>query len=336
MKSEAPADFAFTVPVGGGRRPWLRQTLKSLASQSATVSVAICAVEDSEDLQTALTEFSDIINYVRIGPDDGQSDAINEGWDALEAAYYGWLNDDDMLHPDAIVRALVLFKAGADVVHGRSDILIDGQLNQGYGDRPITAHLLDDNTIAQPSTFVRRAALDAVAAAGPNDGRRPLYVDHHYAMDWDLWRRLYKADATFIETPETLSITRWYEGTKTSAHSVAKYSEYYRLLRSDRRRLRAAWTVGNTILNNLALYGPAKPVFAPFHRVLHAVHARKSHPVDVKEGVASTRNVSQKVEAFHFADEPQKVGGDEGDAQHMLLPGHSIVLDQASVRVGFD
>lgn len=342
-KPAPSADFGFTVPVGAGARPWLRQTLRSLAAQPVTVSIAICAVEDSEALQAAIAEFNALIAYVRIGPDDGQSDAINEGWRALDAHYYGWLNDDDMLHPEATLRAMALFDGGADVVHGRSDILSDGWLRQGYGDRPIKPapdgnHLLDDNTIAQPSTFVSRKALDSVNSA--RNG--PLGVEHHYAMDWDLWIRLYKSGAHFAATPQTLSITRWYDGTKTSAHGLAKYGEYYRVLRSHSRRLRAAWIVINTVVNNLARYGPAPALFTPVDRALHRLHAARSEQADRSSDVLEPAHSPQihgaKVEVFHFDDKAHAVwiDGDKKLSTVNVSSGEAVTFGVTEVGVDFD
>lgn len=333
------ADFAFVIPVGGGERPWLLQTLRSLRAQTASVCVAVCAVEDSPELQAALSEFSDIIDHVRIGTDGGQSDAINEGWAALRARFYGWLNDDDMLHPKATERALAVFDQGADVVHGQTDILSAGALKPGYGSRTIGPHILDDNTIAQPSTFVRRTALLSVDLAQNSTGyeclTRPTDPALHFTMDWDLWRRLYKAGVVFVATEQTLSITRWYEGTKSSALNISKYREFYAVIRRHPRDLRAAWTVVNTMVDNLARYGWTAPAFKPLNALLRALHARNVAQTES----TPTNDLAEDAlvfEVFHYADAVQTVTPSDTGKAASLPPGIAIRVTSGSARVSFD
>jgi hypothetical protein len=284
-----------------------------------------------------LAQFPDLIDYHRIGPDGGQSAAINEGWANLSARHYGWLNDDDMLHPDATTRALALFAQGAAVVNGRTDILEEGVLRVGYGQQPIGPRILYDNTIAQPSTFVTHEALAAIDLQTQGTVTRSVDPDKHYAMDWDLWRRLYKSGATFATTSDVLSITRWYDGTKTASLDPAKYREYADLLRQDCAWPRTAWTLINMAIHNLATYGRAAPLFRPLQWGLEAAYALRNGPSEAASEADATLDV------FHYADQPEQlfIEQAQGLDQDLLSPikldpAQAVKIDSHALRVSFD
>ena len=324
-------DFAFVVPIGPGPAPFLARTLASLRAQPTSVGVAVCAVEDSHALRATVAEFSDIVDYLRVGPDDGQSAAINEGWAALDADAYGWLNDDDTLHPEATRLASEAFAAGADVVHGATAILEDGELRRAHGDRPVGPHILDDNTVAQPSAFIARSALAAIDLEQPGEIKRSLKTELHFSMDWDLWRRLHLSGARFHALPDTLSITRWYEGTKTSANTLAKFSEYYRVLRRKRIDPRGLWITGNSAVYNLARFGFARALFRPLDRALAALHRSASGDAPPEPG-----DVLPPLQVFHYDAGEASVEPGDGSAS-FALP-HGAVRDVAcgAAVVSFD
>jgi len=231
--------FSFTVPVGPSHTGHLRETLLSLRHQDVHVQVALCDAGDSDKCRELADEFSDIIVYRRHGPDQGQSQAINEGWEALDGDVYSWLNADDVLAPDALRKVDNLFDANesAHVVYGQS--LITGEDNLILGLHPaVSAQITDltrSNVISQPSCFYRSEALDRFGM---------LREDLHYAMDWELWIRFYKAGLSFVYTPETLSSVLWERGTKTSSKSWTRMNEI-RKMTSDTH---SAYTVFKTMI----------------------------------------------------------------------------------------
>ena len=320
------ADFAIVIPVGPGHRPWLKFTLRSLAIQKCKVTVAVCAVDDSPDLHTLLADFQDIIAFVRGGDDQGQSDAINQGWTALEARYYGWLNDDDMLHPEALTRVLRAFEeTNADVIHGRSDILEAGELRIGYGDIAVDARLLRENPIAQPSCFIKRSALTKICAGATLS---PVDPNNHYAMDWDLWQRLYLSGASFVAIPDPLSITRWHTQTKTSRPSLKKYRDYARILKRGRSGpLRSVWTLVNFFIHNQVAYGRFPTVFKCIENALsgRTKTAGETEPVSPVQGV----------EVYHYHDAAQcitdPIDNEVLAPQH--LAGDVLETQQTHVRL---
>jgi len=270
---------------------WLESTLKSISIQTPSTSVAICAVEDTPVLRALISKYKDIISYVRIGPDNGQSAAINEGWAALNADYYCWLNDDDVLHPNALETVSRIFDdTQAGVVHGRTDILEKGKLRFGYGAEPITDRLVRENPIAQPSTFVRKNALVKICEG---EEFAPLAIELKYAMDWDLWQRLYFSGAKFEAIATSLSITRWYAQTKTANPSLRKYREYSKLLSHVSLATRL-WTLANTFLHNQSAYGRFSTFFKPITAFLSQ---RKK-----KNSSTASFGISTGIDVYHYDD----------------------------------
>jgi hypothetical protein len=251
--------FVFSVPVGPGPQPRLRETLASLATQDADVQVAICHCGSEQDISDALAPFRYMIGHERHGPDEGQSSAINEGWRALEGDVYGWLNADDTLAPGALGKVGRIFEGRpeADAVCGQSLIL--SGLNSIVGLHP-SVRLPDDdlyrtNTISQPSCFVRRDALFQIG----------LVEDQmHYVMDWDLWVRLYASGRTFAYTPDVLSSVLWADDTKTARLSRQRIMEIRRVV----SRLNSPYTTAKTLightLNKIEEYSPFS---APYKQI---------------------------------------------------------------------
>lgn len=201
--------FACAVPVGGWH-PFLPAALASLAQQSEPLEVAL--LDASGDPRVAKAADAAGLNfaYRRSSPDAGQAAAIAEGWRETRGDIVFWLNADDRLLPDALRRVSAAFQApeAPDVVFGGSEFInalgdVTGRHDQVAD---ATDLLLRSNTISQPSCFVRRKAVDEVGG---------LNESLHYVMDWDLWVRLYRAGATFMQVKEALSAVYMGQDTKT-------------------------------------------------------------------------------------------------------------------------
>lgn len=168
----------------------------------------------------------------RHGRDEGQADAITEGWSRTRSDIVFWLNADDRLVDRALERVAASFAAAprADVVFGGSHFV------DRYGRRvgthtqvaDVSALLLRSNTISQPSCFARRAAVEAVG--GLDSGL-------HYVMDWELWVRLYRAGASFVRLEDALSEVYMGDGTKTATIAPRRLAEVFGLV----RRHAGAW-----------------------------------------------------------------------------------------------
>ena len=293
-------EFVITIPAGPDFDPRMKLTLESLHIQKAKVKAALCDVSDDSKCHALIHSYEDLISYTRHGPDKGQSDAINEGWRAVQGDIYGWLNVDDFLAPDALEIAERIFtdNPDIDVVYGQS-LIMEGKSFIGLHSevRPITDDIYRSNIISQPSCFVRRSALFNVGL---------LDVDLHYTMDWDLWARLYEAGAKFHYVPEVLSVVAWEQTTKTASFNMQRYKELLRLPRRHAGRCAAQRTALSFLLEHLSQYGFAQPVFRTLLRSIrkkNAVPDRRWRPVGAKaDGGSNAQNIICEVPLFHYED----------------------------------
>ena len=203
----------------------LPMCLASLASQDVPLEIAVMDASDDERVRALVDTFADSITVRYHGPDDGQADAIANGWDRTSGSVLGWLNADDVLAPGALRHAADSFleKPELDVVYGHSLICNDDGYINGYhwNVLPPGDHILSTCCISQPSCFFRRSALEA---AGGLD--RSL----HFTMDWDLWIRLHKSGAKFCMNEDIFSLVLWSEEAKTGGFGRQRRVELKRIL----------------------------------------------------------------------------------------------------------
>ena len=217
--------FSISVPVGAWA-PGLAATLQSLSLQRADMQVALCDASGDERVAADADASGLGFAYRRHGPDQGQSDAIVEGWRETEGDVLAWLNADDALTPWALEEAAAAFRADPDldVFYGQSVIVDQSGATTGVhaAVEPPSDRILRACTISQPSCFFRRRAVDAIGG---------LDVDRHYTMDWDLWIRLYRSGAKFAYSERHFSAVLFERGTKTSSLNTARLGEIFQLVR---------------------------------------------------------------------------------------------------------
>ncbi len=152
--------------------------------------------------------------------DRGQTDALNKGWARCTGEWLAWLNSDDLYTPGALA-ALAEFAAQnpqVDVAYGTCD-LIDEQsrfIARAVPPAWDFGQELSENFISQPSTFMRRAVVEALG--GVNEAR-------HFAFDYELWLRAALHGFRFAPVPgPPLAAFRLWEVSKTES-SAEKFVE---------------------------------------------------------------------------------------------------------------
>ena len=216
--------FSIAIPVFG-QAGFLPSALESIRVQAQDVQLAVMDATPDDSVQKVLENYRDLTGYRRHGPDEGQTSAIQEGWDHTDAEIVAWLCADDYFFPDTLdaVKRIFISHPDVDVVYGDSVFVDETGHFLGYFpeiNNDISS-ILKSNCISQPSCFVRRTAFEAI-------GR--LDAQLHYIMDWDLWTRLYRSGAKFYYLNKPLSVVRMYEGTKTSSRSWRRFFEIGRHL----------------------------------------------------------------------------------------------------------
>jgi len=196
---------------------YLEETLRSVLLQNYPRLEYIVLDADSRDgSEEILSRYRDHLSYQRVGPDRGQSHAINRGFSLAQGEIFGWLNSDDMLAPGALRRVAESFRSHrADLVYGDAVELLEDEGTLRYlPARWVRASIRKQGGLLyQPSTFWRA------------NRHLPLNEDLHCALDYDLWVRMLPA-ARLRRLPGVLSIARVHSEAKT--YSAAQKASWER------------------------------------------------------------------------------------------------------------
>lgn len=144
-------------------------------------------------------------------PDRGQSHALNKGFQLARGGIVGWLNADDVLEPTAIARSVAIMQARPEVGWTYGSVKVTGEVSD-YVLRPprrlARRHFFRGTPVAQPGAFFARWALDRAG---------PLAEDLHYAMDLDLWCRLYVGGVASVRVDGPVAIFEVHADSKSGS-----------------------------------------------------------------------------------------------------------------------
>jgi len=162
---------------------FIEDTLRSVAVQTYDSVEHIVIDGESTDETVEILERHDEIEWTS-EPDEGQSDAINKGFNQASGDIVGWLNSDDVYFDTEVLDRVVYYfeQTGADVVYGDmgligpdSEILSIQVVPDFDYDR-----LLRGCFIEQPALFFRSHVLE----------NNRLNTNLEYVMDYEFWLRL--------------------------------------------------------------------------------------------------------------------------------------------------
>ncbi len=165
----------------------LEKTLRSLLCNDLEGVELILMDGGSTDSTMEIVEhYKEMFSFIHSAPDDGQSDAINRGYDKASGKILYWLNGDDLILPNTLNKVREYFGQNP-----KCHVLVgDAYLTEldltpinhfKFSTEKLTFdYLLDyaSNHLIQPSVFFLRKAWDEVG---------PLVNEYHYAMDANLF-----------------------------------------------------------------------------------------------------------------------------------------------------
>lgn len=163
---------------------FIEDTLQSVAAQTyGRVEHVVIDGGSTDGTVDILQRHEDDVDWVS-EPDDGQSDAINKGFDRASGDIVGWLNSDDVYFDVEVLERVVRYfeETDADVIYG--DVALIGPNSDVLSLQIVPDFdynlLLCGCFIEQPALFFRDYVL--------NDNR--LDTDLEYVMDYAFWLRL--------------------------------------------------------------------------------------------------------------------------------------------------
>jgi glycosyltransferase involved in cell wall biosynthesis len=177
---------------------FIAETLSSVRRQSHDSVEHVVVDGGSTDGTVELLEARDeTIRWVS-EDDDGQSDAINKGFDMSTGEIVGWLNSDDVYFDTTVLERVVEYfeQTDADVLYGDMALIsaasevLKLQLVPDFDYEKLLRYCF----IEQPSLFFRREVLE--------DERLNTELD--YVMDYEFWLRLAQ-DYTFLHVSDVFS-----------------------------------------------------------------------------------------------------------------------------------
>jgi glycosyltransferase involved in cell wall biosynthesis len=205
--------LSFVVPTRN-QAPFLRRCLDACLAQA--IPDAEVVVQDgasTDGTQEILASYGAAVRW-RSERDSGQAEAINRGVARAQGDVIAWINSDDYYPDPGCVRAALdaLERAPAvDLVYG------DARVVTAAGDaiRPYVNHdfasvrdlVVAPNGPPQPATFFRRQLF--LDAGG-------LRLDLHYALDYELWMRMFPRARGVRRVPRTLACMTFHPGAKST------------------------------------------------------------------------------------------------------------------------
>lgn len=182
---------------------WLPDCLRSVAVQSYPAIEHVVMDGGSTDGSVEILAAASPRVIWEVGPDRGQSDAINKAFARSTGDIIGWLNSDDAYFArDAVARAVAVFEKHPEigVVYGHAALVnAAGTVLHVLWAPPFSRRFLNwYNLICQPTVFIRRSALGRVALVDPA---------FDYMMDRELWLHL-SARTQFHRLDRILAIDR--------------------------------------------------------------------------------------------------------------------------------
>jgi glycosyltransferase involved in cell wall biosynthesis len=205
--------LSFVVPTRN-QAPFLRRCLDSCLAQAIPDSEIVVQDGASTDgTQEILATYGGAIRWTS-ERDSGQAEAINKGIARAGGDVIAWINSDDYYpDPGCVAAALeALERAPAvDLVYGDGLVVsAEGQPIRRYVNHDFAS--VRDLVVApigppQPATFFRRQLF--LDAGG-------LRLDLHYALDYELWMRMFPRARGVRRIPRTLACMTFHPGAKST------------------------------------------------------------------------------------------------------------------------
>ena len=193
---------------------FLEQTLRSVIGQRDLIHEYFVLDGGSDDGSVQIIKrYADHIDDWVSAPDNGQCDAIHQGFSKCTGDVLYWINSDDILLPGALQHVHEAFDAqpDLDVVTGYS-VAIDAddrilRVRRRVHDSPWWGRL-GYLRITQPTCFFRRELYESVGG---------LDLDLHCCLDTDLWYKMYTKNSRWGGVDEYLAAFRLHDQAKGSA-----------------------------------------------------------------------------------------------------------------------
>jgi glycosyltransferase involved in cell wall biosynthesis len=204
---------------------FLEEAILSILDQHyPSLEFMILDARSTDNSRAIIERYASYLAYWQSEPDQGQSDAITQGFARATGDLLGWVNSDDALLPGsllAIARAWQENPTGG--LFGGNYILVDksGRITRCKR-HPANAGWFAKHGIFAfnpPGSFFKRRDYEAVGG---------LRTDLHYVMDNDLYLRMIARGTHYIYVDRYLSVFRQHESQKPTVFRQEAQAEMSR------------------------------------------------------------------------------------------------------------
>ena len=198
-----------------------------LAQQIVDSEIIVMDGASTDDTASVVRRYGDRVRLVS-EPDHGQADAVNKGVRLAKGEVVAWINSDDFYADGGAVAALLhAIDEGADVAYG-DGLRVDarGAPLGRYDAHPVATAA---DIVMWPASFVLQPALLF---------RRELFLrvggldeSLHYALDYDLWLRMFPAASSTRHVRRDIACARYHVDAKSIAQMPRQILEAHRVKR---------------------------------------------------------------------------------------------------------
>jgi glycosyltransferase involved in cell wall biosynthesis len=196
VKSKVP--IVTIVTPSYNQAEFLERTIVSVLSQTyPNIEYGVVDGKSTDQSEMIIRKYADRLSWFVTEKDKGQAEAINKGFIRAKGEFIAWLNSDDEYLPNAVEKAVKVFRSNPNtaIVHG--DVLAVNAENRlinkiTYQDWGLSG-LMRFQIIGQPAVFMRKSMLDKAGYLDPS---------FHLLLDHQLWLRLGQmGDIIYIHEP---------------------------------------------------------------------------------------------------------------------------------------
>ncbi|MDZ4784743.1 MAG: glycosyltransferase [bacterium] len=229
LNAKFPLISVITVSYNQGK--YIKQTIDSVLAQEYPNFEHIIVDGGSTDETVSILKQYPHLKWTS-QKDNGQSDALTQGFNRAEGEIICWLNSDDWLAPGAF-HAVVPELKNAKIVLGRATETDEvGNPKQEIKNTARTfydmlRYWIPYAWLAQVSVFFRREFIEEVKRADGTFLDKSLY----FCMDYDLWMRFAQKTSFTKCINQNLSFYRMSDQNKTGAHALMAQKENSRVFR---------------------------------------------------------------------------------------------------------
>lgn len=209
--------LSIVMPIYNANLEWLSEAIESVVSQISDNWELVCVDDGSEcdaviSLVQEYVKKYENIKYIRLSKNSGISSATNVGISESSGDYIAFMDQDDILEPDAVFRILDAASAGVDLIYSDEAIIeMDRDCVVGFALRPSFSY---DYYLSHPYfvhfVSVRRSI--AVKLGGLDESMS-------ISMDVDFMLRVIEESCSVSHVPAVLY--RWRTHPGSAGHKSA-------------------------------------------------------------------------------------------------------------------